>query len=306
MGTADIVFTIAKTFAKNSDTAFKSASRLAKSTKKVNASAVLAKMGPGSFFKNVELPQVSVKTSKLFHTPAALKQIKHADLLPNSTSDLLTSLSKSSSTIGDVGKTLSKVDASSIAKAAKASSVTKLKGISEGIAKLTAKNASFIGKKNIKQADEVLDAKQFKNVDELSTAMKAKKRVVKTTGEATAKAGKKADALNKSDGLIDDAAKQAKQSKLMKGLKFIAKNDGKINLAIFGSFIIGNQVANANTKYPTVQTLTADPGTRVTSIITTVDGASLTAIDEAEDSITTSNAAVLGVVALAAASFMLI
>ena len=91
----------------------------------------------------------------------------------------------------------------------------------------------------------------------------------------------------------------------MKSLQFIAKHDGKINLAIFGSFIVGGQVTNANTKYPTAQALTADPGTRVTDIIA-VDGASLAVIDEPEDSLTTSNGAVLGVVALAVASFVFV
>jgi len=278
----DVAFAIAKT----GGTAVDVSSSVAKAAKKFDPSSLMAAMPGSSFFKNLDMPQVSLKTSKLFHTPGALKNLKKlnvTDLVPKSTSDLLTSMSKTiddvpKSSIDDVGKSLAKIDvgdAAAVSKLAKKTSLGKLKNLSEQFASLTKKNTSLIGRKTTKLADDAVESAPFKSADEMADSMKKSKGLAKFSDEAAdgAKGTLKStdeladsskSALKKGGDVVDDAAEQAKKSKLIKALEFAKKHEGEAGVS-----------------------------------------AELVGIEEAEEGVMESNTVLVGVIAIGAASLVL-
>ena len=319
----DIIFAIGKVVAKSGDNVAKAGAAAAtKAVKKFDPSSLLKNMSPGSYFKNLKLPDVPLKTSNLFHTTDALKGLKKVgikDLVPKSTSDLLTSMSKSiddvaTGSIDNVAKSLKKVDlgdANAVAGVAKKSSLSKLKGISEQLGKQAKKNADLVGKKSAdgKLLDDALDAGKFKNADEMTDAMKNSSGLSKKAddiADTSADVAKKAD-LGKLDEAAD-AAKQAKKSKVMKALEFAKKHEGKLSIGIVGAFMLAEHV---NRSVPSgargPEDFVYDPGeVDAGAAIQEAEAeisSELITLDESEDSVLTSNPALLGVVALGAAAF---
>lgn len=315
----DIAFALAKTSAKSGDNLVKSsAGSVARVANKFDPSSLFSGMSGGSFFKNLKLPEVPLKTSSLFQTTDALKNLKKIgidDLVPASTSDLLTSLSKSMDDIpaggvGDLAQSLKKVDisdATAVATVAKKSSLGKLKDISQQLTKQTSKQADVVGKKSgdaSKVIDNILEPPKFKNADEMTDTMKKSSGLSKKADDAadtSTDVAKKAD-LNK----LDDAADQAKQSKLMQTLKFTKKHDGKLSMAIVGAFMLAEHVTGtlpSQAKGP--EDFVYDPGDVDAEDAIAADASTeLTTLDEAEEGALTSNAAVVGVVALGVASMV--
>ena len=318
----DVAFGLAKT---GTDVAGATAGSAARVAKKFDPSSLMANMSGGSFFKNLEIPEIPMKTSKLFHTPDAfkgLKKVSITQLVPKNTSDLLTSMSKTidevpTSSLDDVGKSLAKIDAGNVAavsKMAEKASLGKLKQLSEQFASLTKKNTDLLGNKTMKLADDAFGSKQFKSADEMAASMKQSKGFAKLSDEAadgfkgTLKStdeladGSKSVLKNGGD-VVDDAAEQAKKSKLIKALEFAKKHEGKLNLAIMGTFML---VSHINGTSATVDELAGDPGMEDASTAAEEAGVSaeLVKIEEGEQSVAASNAALLGVVALGAASLV--
>ncbi len=318
----DVAFALARTGTGVAADVGGSAARVAK---KFDPTSLLGNMPGGSFFKNVGIPKVPLKTSKLFHTPDALKGLKKlsiAELVPKNTSDLLTSMSKTiddvpTSRVDDIAKSLAKIDvgdAASVAKVAEKSSLGKLKKLSETFTKLTKKKAT-------KLADDAFDSKPFKSADEMADSMKKSKGFAKFSDEAAdgSKGALKStdevadsskSALKKGDDVIDDAAEQAKKSKLMKALEFAKKHDGKLNLGIMGAFMLSQHIngkVGSDASSITVDELAGDPGTGDASAAAEDAGVSADVITvaEGEEGVMASNAALAGVLALGAASLVL-
>lgn len=327
----DVAFALARTGDNVAAGAGALSGSVARVTKKFDPSSLIANMPGGSFFKNLKIPEVPLKTSKLFHTPDALKGLKKlsiSDLVPKSTSDLLTSMSKTiddvpTSSLDDVGKSLAKLDvgdAAAVADVAKKSSLGKLKQLSEHFSSLSKKNADVLGKKTTKFADDALESSPFKSVDEMTDSMKQSKGLAKFSDEAAdgSKGALKstdelADSskgiLKKGGDVVDDAAEQAKKSKLIKALEFAKKHDGKLSLGIMGAFMLSqhiNGVVDRDASSRTVDELAGDPGDGDASTAVEEAGVSaeLVSIEEGEQSVAASNAALLGVVALGAASLV--
>lgn len=324
----DIVFAIGKATAKSGDNVVKAGAKAAgaaaaNAVKKFDPSSLMKNMSPGSYFKNLKLPDVPLKTSNLFHTTDALKGLKKVgikDLVPKSTSDLLTSLSKSvddipTSSVDDIANSLKKVDlndATAVASVAKNSSLSKLKDISQQLSKKTAKNADLAGKKasdGSKLVDDALQGGKFKNADEMTDAMKNSSGISKKAddiADTSADVAKKAD-LGKLDEAAD-AAKQAKKSKVMKALDFAKKHEGKLSIGLVGAFMLAEHV---NRSVPSGATgpedFVYDPGeVDAGAAIQEAEAeisSELITLDESEDSVLTSNPALLGVMALGAAAF---
>eukprot|EP00903_Cladosiphon_okamuranus_P017762 g16350.t1 len=332
----DVGFSIAKTATQTGGAAVDVSSSVARAAKKFDPSSLMASMPGNSFFKNLELPQVSMKTSKLFHTPDALKSLKKlnvTELVPRSTSDLLTSMSKTiddvpKSSVDDLGKSLAKVDvgdAAAVSKVAQSTSLGKLKNLSEHFASLTKKNTNLIGRKTTKLADEAFESAPFKSADEMTDAMKKSKGLAKFSDEAAAgakKSGKNAlestdevadgskSVLKKSADVVDDAAEQAKSSKLIKALEFAKKHEGKLNFAIIGSFMLVEHMngrVDRDASSHTVDELAGDPGTEDASAAIEEAGVSaeLVGIGEREEGVMTSNTVLASVIALGAASLVI-
>lgn len=327
----DVAFALARSGDNIAAGAGAVAGSAARVAKKFDPSALMASMPGGSFFKNLKIPEVPLKTSKLFHTPDALKGLKKlsiTQLVPKSTSDLLTSMSKTidkvpTSSLDDVGKSLAKIDvgdAAAVSKVAKKASLGKLKQLSDQFASLTKKNTDLLGKKTTKLADDAFDSKQFKSADEMADSMKKSKGFAKFSDEAAdgSKGALKStdevadgskSALKKGGDVVDDAAEQAKKSKLIKALEFAKKHEGKLNLAIMGTFMLVQHIngkVNRNASSGTVDELSGDPGTEdASTAVEEADvSAQLVSIEEGEQSVAASNTALVGVIALGAASLV--
>lgn len=320
----DIGFALAKAGTKSADGAISSAARAAK---RFDPSSLMSGMTGGSFFKNIKVPEVPMKTSKLFHTPDALKGLKKlsfTDLVPKSTSDLLASMSTTikkvpKSSLDDVGKSLAKIDVADVAavsKVANKASLGKLKQLSDQFASLAKKNTNLLGKKSTKLADDAFDAAPFKSADDMADSMKKSKGFAKFSDGA--KSGVKstdevADSskgiLKKGGDVVDDAADQAKKSKLIEALKFAKKHEGKLTFGIIGAFMLVEHINGKVDRYAssdTVDELAGDPGTGDAS--TAVDEAGVSAevvsIEEGDGGVMASNTALAGVIALGAASMV--
>ena len=325
----DVAFALART---GTNVAGGAAGSVARVAKKFDPSSIMGNMPGGSFFKNLEIPEIPMKTSKLFHTPDALKGLKKlsiTQLVPKNTSDLLTSMSKTidevpTSSLDDIGKSLAKLDvgdAAAVSKVAQKASLGKLKQLSEQFASLTKKNTDLLGKKATKLADDAFDSKPFKSADEMTDSMKKSKGLAKFSDEAadgSKGALKSTDevadgskgALKKGGDVVDDAAEQAKKSKLIKALEFAKKHDGKLNLGIMGAFMLSQHIngkVDRNASSGTVDELAGDPGTGDAS--TAVEEADVSAqiitVEEGGEGVMASNAALAGVIALGAASLVL-
>ena len=334
----DVAFALARTGDNVAAGAGALSGSVARVAKKFDPSSLIAGMPGGSFFKNLKIPEVPLKTSKLFHTPDALKGLKKlsiADIVPKSTSDLLTSMSKTiddvpTSSLDDVGKSLAKLDvgdAAAVADVAKKSSLGKLKQLSEHFSSLSKKNADVLGKKTAKFADDALESSPFKSVDEMTDSMKQSKGFAKfsDTADTGTDVLKKGDAkllkstdeladsskgiLKKGGDVVDDAAEQAKKSKLIKALELAKKHDGKLSLGIMGAFMLSQHIngkVDRDASSGTVDELAGDPGTGDASTAVEEAGVSaeLVSIEEGEEGVMASNTALVGVIALGAASLV--
>ena len=109
----DIIFGMAKTGAKaTGDFAGAAAT---KAVRYFDPSSVVKSMGRGSFFQNINLPDIPLTSSKLFHTGDHLKLLKNVgldDLIPKDTASLLKGLSKQADDVaGNVaGKIVKQAD----------------------------------------------------------------------------------------------------------------------------------------------------------------------------------------------------
>lgn len=314
----DIAFALARTGAKSGDElAQAAAGSVSRVVNKFDPSSLLSGMTGGSYFKNLKLPEVPLRTSSLFQTTDALKGLKKVgidDLVPASTSDLLTSLSKSiddipAGSVGDLAGSLKKVDlsdAAAVATVAKNSSLGKLKDISQQLSKQTAKQADLVGKKSgdaSKLIDDALDVGKFKNADEMTDAMKRSSGLAKKADDV---ADTSADVAKKTNlGKLDDAAEQAKKSKLMKSLEFAKKHEGKLSIGIVGAFMLAEHIAGSvpsQARGP--EDFVYDPGEEDAEDAIVAAETELSTIDEPADGVLTSDAALLGIVALGAASMV--
>lgn len=314
----DIAFALARTGAKSGDElAQAAAGSVSRVVNKFDPSSLLSGMTGGSYFKNLKLPEVPLRTSSLFQTTDALKSLKKVgidDLVPASTSDLLTSLSKSiddipAGSVGDLAQSLKRVDlsdATAVATVAKNSSLGKLKDISQQLSKQTAKQADLVGKKGgdaSKLIDDALDVGSFKNADEMTDAMKSSSGLAKKADDA---ADTTADVAKKTDlGKLDDAAEQAKKSKLMQSLDFAKKHEGKLSIGIVGAFMLAEHIAGSvpsQARGP--EDFVYDPGEEDAGDAIAETSTELSTIDEPADGVLTSDAALLGIVALGAASMV--
>ena len=329
----DVAFAVAKNGA---GTAAAIGGSVARGAKKFDPTSLFDSMPAGSLFKNVGIPEVPLKTSKLFHTPGALKNLKKlniTELVPKNTSDLLTSMSKTiddvpTSSVDDIATSLAKIDvgdAASVVRVADKASLGKLKKLSDTFTSLTKKNTDLLAKKAGTKVDDVLDSTPFKSVDEMTDSMKQSKGLAKFSDEAAGasegalKKGLKSTdevadgskgALKKGGDVLDDAAEQAKKSKLMKALEYAKKHDGKLNLGIMGAFMLSqhiNSKVDRDASSRTVDELAGDPGTGDASTAAEQAGesAEIITIEEGGEGVMASNAALAAVIALGAASFVL-
>lgn len=296
-----------------------------KASYKFDPSSIGRGMKSNSYFKNIKLPDIPLKTSSLFHTPDALKSLKKvdaSDLVSKSTSDLLSSVSKSVDdlplkSVDDLATSLKKVDIddlSGLAIAAKQSSLGKLKDISTQLSKTAKKKADVAGDfdfgiaKGIDEAADATNGKAFKKTGDMTDAMKSSKKTSKymdDVADASAKAGKK-------NGLdvVDDVAKSAKNNKFMDALKFASKNDGKLQMGIVGTFLLAEQISGKDYGDVAPGELARDPGDAdvSTAIAEASVSAEVTTIDEGladKNSMLNSDATLLGVAAIGVASMVL-
>lgn len=222
-------------------------------------SSVIKSMGRGSFFKNINLPEIPLTSSKLFHTGDNLKLLKNVkldSLIPQDTATLLKGLSKKADDVAaetgdDFARALTKTDvgrdAAALKKLAENTSLTKLKKISDDIEILTKNNADLVGNKSLlKYSDEVVEnttRTSFKNTDEMTDSLKA----------SSGLAAKKADGLDglakKADGVVDDLAGEA-DGKWKTLYKKMDKYNGVVSMAVFAGFMFSRHV-NGNAPWST-------------------------------------------------------
>ena len=298
--------------------------------KRFDPTSLLDSMPGASFYKNMNIPTQPLKTSKLFHTPGALKNFEKlniTELVPKNTSDLLTSMSKTiddvpTSNIDDIATSLAKIDAgdvASVVKAADKASLGKLKKLSDTFTSLTKKNTDNLANKAATKVDDAFESTPFKSADEMTDSMKQSTGLAKFSDEAAdasegaLKKGLKSTdevadgskgALKKGDGVIDDAAEQAKKSKLMKALEYAKKHDGKLNLSIMGVFMLSEHAnGKVDPSSTAVDDLAGDPGTGDAS--TAAEDVEIVTMEEGGESVMASNAALAAVIALGAASLVL-
>lgn len=276
-------------------------------------------MTSSSYYENFKIPDVPLKTSNLFHSPdflVNLKRVDVKDLVPDSTADVLTTMSKSidnvpTGAIDDLAATLKKVDldnATAVADAARKSSLGKLKDISDQVANQAKKNADLLGTKGVNgNLDNALDARKINSLDEMTDALKdsAAKKLSKQTDEI---AGASSDIAKKADlGTLDDAARQAKNADILDALAFAKKYDGKLSVGIVASFMAVEYLNNRVNAGAELDDFVYDPGALDANAAieeADIDG-ELTILDEDSDGVLASNTALVGAIALGAAAFVL-
>lgn len=311
----DIIFALGKKGAKSADeVAQAGAGSVAKVVNKFDPSSLFKGMTGGSYYKNLEIPEIPLKTSSLFHTTGTLKNLKTigiADLVPASTSDLLTSLSKSiddipANSVGDLAQSLKKVDlsdATAVSTIAKNSSLGKLQDISQQLSKQTAKQADTVAKQSDDAGKLLDDALSFKNADEMTDAMKRSNGLAKKTDDV---ADTTADVAKKTElGKLDDAAAQAKKSKAMQALEFAKKNEGKLSIGIVAAFMLAEHVRGSIPSQAVgPEDFVFDPGEQNAEDAIAAAETEVATIEEPGEGVLTSDAAVLGIVALGVASMV--
>lgn len=313
----EILFAIGKGTLKSGDELLGVLPSLARGIKKFEPSSVIKNFGSASFFKNVKIPDVPLKTSNLFHTGDALKGLKKLDLkdlVPQKTSDLMKSLSKSVdevdlSSAADIASSLKKVDAgdaAAIAKIANKSSFSKLKGISDKIAKNAKKHGDLVSKKAADKAsliDDAVDAKALKKANDLTDSLKKTPGLSKSVDDIVdnSTAAKKLDL-----GQLDDIAAQVKR------LPALKRYDALLALGIIGSFMIAEHVtgdsgraAATGENFGHLEELVLDPGVanEEAEMSDAGNSAEITTLDASDgDTVMGSNAVIAGVVAVGIAS----
>ncbi len=327
----DIAFATAKGSAKSGGTVVDVGSTVLKHSNKFDPMSVLKNVDGASFFKNIGIPELPIRTSKLFHTGGALKNLKKVDLdalIPKKTSDILTSVSKSAddvviSSTDDIASSLKRIDlgdATAISSVANKSAFTKLKDISQQITKLSKKNVGSLANKktlDAKAIDDVADVNVFKNTDEMTDSLKQSSGLSKSVDDIAENGGDAAKtAKNLETGQIDDIADQAKNGKLGKALDFAKRHETALSMSIVGAFMV-SEFVNGNLKFgnggvgddeEVLEEEIADPGesNEETQISEAGNSVDVQQTDESEaDNKLASNGVIIGVIAAGMASMAL-
>lgn len=259
----DIAFALAKSGDEVADAAGSSA---AKVIKNYNPSSAIAKMGSGSFYTKLELPEIPITSSKLFQTGenlTTLSKIEIDALVPPNTKGVLDSLSSGVDDtfeyVDDFATAAAKVNVpdSDLLKLAETESIAKLGKISDDLAEASAKSADDFASQIINSTDEVSESllkssnevtetigeTALKNTDEMTDSLRASSKVDELA-ETTAKTG---------DGVIDDVVEQAKKDERWQGIAdTMSKYDGRISLGILGAFMFSRHI-NGNAPWSTTE-----------------------------------------------------
>lgn len=223
-------------------------------------SSVIKSMGRGSFFQNMNLPDIPLTSSKLFHTGDNLKLLKNVNLdslIPQDTAALLKGLSKQADDVAattgkqadDFATAWAKGDAGALKKLVNSTSLDKLKKISDDIADLAKNNANLVGNKSLlKSSDEVAESTAemsaktyFKNTDEMTDSLKSSPGLAKKVDDAVN--------TKQIDGVVDDLADQA-DGKWTNLYKKMDKYNGLVSMTIFAGFMFSRHV-NGNAPWST-------------------------------------------------------
>lgn len=278
----DIVFAIGKA---GSDVGF--GGGLTKVVKNFDPTSIVAGVGRGNFFKNLSLPEIPLSSSKLFHTPDVLSNLKHVDiddLVPKNTGDLIKGLGKNAddvvlSSTDDFAAALAKttddidINPDALKGIVKASSLRRLKVATDDIAAMAAETAAKksdiiggVGGRAIKNADEFAEATgdsvagalkktNFKNTDEMADSLKSSSGYAKHADEvggegleAGARGAKKKSGVFW-DEAADDVVRNDNWGKLTKHLD---AHGGKINFGIFAAFMFSRHI-NGNAPWSSTE-----------------------------------------------------
>lgn len=253
----DIFFTIARTA---------SGSGVVKTFANFDPASILKGVGRGNFFKNLNLPEIKLSSSKLFHTPDVLSNLKNVDmddLIPKRSAELIETLGKqsdelASSLTDDLTTAFVKSDVEDIVdpdvmlEIMDETSLKALKNTTDEIASKTAKNLDEVigeaGEHTAKNIDEIVELpgssvkkSQFKNTDEMADALKQPsgyKNADEVVGD-----GLEAGAKKKSNFFWDDVAEEVvRNDKWGKLTKYLDAHGGKINLGIFAAFMLSRHI----------------------------------------------------------------
>lgn len=210
-------------------------------------------MGRGSYFKNLDLPEIPLKTSKLFDTAGHLNSLSKVDLkslVPKSTDEIASSFAKKADDLDfksatkrtESAQTTAELSTKGLDNVLDKQTFDKLDNIADDFTSFTGKNSDDIAKIATKEMTESLDkVSDFKNLSNMTDMTKSLK---KTSGFTNA-ANKNADSFidvsvtavaKKGDGFYDDVAEQVTDGPILRNLKKIKKYDGTINMTIIASY----------------------------------------------------------------------
>lgn len=275
----DIAFAIGKA---GSDIGF--GGGLTKVVKNFDPTSIVAGVGRGNFFKNLSLPEIPLSSSKLFHTPDVLSNVKNVDigdLVPKNTGDLIKGLVKNADDVvlastDDFAAALAKttddfdLNPDALKGIVEASSLRSLKAATDDIAAMAAETAAKkldimgdVGGRAIKNADEFAEATgdsaagalkktNFKNTDEMADYLKSSSGYAKHADEVGGE-GLEAGAKKKTglfwDEAADDVVRNDNWGKLTKKLD---AHGGKINFGIFAAFMFSRHI-NGNAPWSSTE-----------------------------------------------------
>ena len=243
----DIAFALAKGGDEVADGA---ASSAAKAVKNYNPSTAIAKMGVGSYFTNLQLPDIPITSSKLFHTGENLTTLSKLEidaLVPPNTKGVLDTLSSGVDEGFDfvddfaTAATKTNVPDSDLLKLTETESIEKLAKISDELAEASARSIDDIATdladesvlKPIDEVTETVGETTSKNIDEMADSLKTSSKVdeLAETGAKTA------------DGVIDDVVTQAKKDERWQDIAdTMSKYDGKLSIAILSAFMFSRHI----------------------------------------------------------------
>lgn len=214
--------------------------------------------GSSSLLKNLNFKSISgtfstaasttKRTSSLANTSTFVK--KFSSIIPSSTDDILTSVGDSVKSVGDDIISISRIDADPkfVKSIADTNSLSRLKKVSVSISS-SVPQVSTLSRRSTKLLSNSDNLKiisknipPINKVDDIGTALKNGKGV-------TQKLDTVSDAGKLTTKNIDKASGSSKTlKKLNKGVDFIKKHAGTVNIAILGFFFLGQAFSMLSSK----------------------------------------------------------